>query len=604
MIKKFRITSFFNLNKYKIKQQLYLMYSAVVVVPIILIGIFLLLYTYRMMVGYHTELLDSDNHRVRNVLFEITTQIYNISENITFDDDIQNILTKDYTELSDYVKAVAYSGLLDYYEKNYAEISSITIYTDNPTLSDYKQFLQTDRHLERQTWYQKALSQSGVFWQGMSREDEYRNKYWNLSLIRKIPLLDSPYHAVLVIQVSDNYLRTRVDSNEYLNMISVDRGPVFYCSDRESYGQEPPYPIEYDQPYFQHRGRIRVDGQSCFINISALNTYQSDSIIYVCSLDEKGYAGIFNILYICGAVLLVALTIPGFLMYFFANEFTQRVRVLRQEMHKASNQDYELLSTLRGNDEISETFTDLQVMVQNIKEEEARSYKAQINEQELLIRQQEMEFKMLASQINPHFLYNTLETIRMKAFTAGDREAATAIKLLGQSMRYVLENMGTTYTTLKAELDHVDGYMKIQHLRFGDRIRYETRVEEGLELSRYRILPLLLQPVVENAIIHGLDEKEEKGLIVISIRTKQEGEQNLLFIDVEDNGCGMTKETLDKLHQDIEIRDMSRSKSIGLYNINQRMKLHYGNEHRIHLYAEQGRGTRVRLTIPIEKMQK
>lgn len=211
---------------------------------------------------------------------------------------------------------------------------------------------------------------------------------------------------------------------------------------------------------------------------------------------------------------------------------------------------------------------------------------------------------MLASQINPHFLYNTLETIRMKAFTAGDREAATAIKLLGQSMRYVLENMGTTYTTLKAELDHVDGYMKIQHLRFGDRIGYETRVEEGLELSRYRILPLLLQPVVENAIIHGLDEKEEKGLIVISIRTKQEGEQNLLFIDVEDNGCGMTKETLDKLHQDIEIRDMSRSKSIGLYNINQRMKLHYGNEHRIHLYAEQGRGTRVRLTIPIEKMQK
>lgn len=127
MIKKFGITSFFNLNKYKIKQQLYLMYSAVVVVPIILIGIFLLLYTYRMMVGYHTELLDSDNHRVRNVLFEITTQIYNISENITFDDDIQNILTKDYTDLSDYVETVSYSGLLDYYEKNYAEISSITI---------------------------------------------------------------------------------------------------------------------------------------------------------------------------------------------------------------------------------------------------------------------------------------------------------------------------------------------------------------------------------------------------------------------------------------------------------------------------------------------
>lgn len=78
-----------------------------------------------------------------------------------------------------------------------------------------------------------------------------------------------------------------------------------------------------------------------------------------------------------------------------------------------------------------------------------------------------MEFKMLSSQINPHFLYNTLETIRMKAFTAGDREVATAIKLLGKSMRYVLENTGTTVTTLREEIAHVENYMQIQKLRFG-----------------------------------------------------------------------------------------------------------------------------------------
>lgn len=595
------MTSFF--NKYTIKQQLYLMYTTVVVVPIILIGMFLLLYTYHMMVNYHTELLDSDNHRVRNILFEITTQIYNISENISFDNGICEVLTGDFAKRQDYIEAVAPNGILDNYEKTYTEISAIEIYTDNPAISDYKQFKRADEATENEAWYQKAIAQSGVFWKEMSWEDQNRNQYWNLCLIRKIPLVDSAYHAVLVIHISDNYLRTRVDSNEYVNMVSVDKGPVFYSSDREAYGQDQPWVIDYEQPYFRHTGRIDMDGKRCFINISALNTYQSDSRIYICSLDKQGYDDIFSILYMCGVVLLISLTIPGIMIYYFARNFTERVGVLRQEMHKASTQDYELISTFQGNDELSEAFADLQVMVQNIKKQEARAYEAQIKEQELLIRQQEMEFKMLSSQINPHFLYNTLETIRMKAFTAGDREAATAIKLLGQSMRYVLENTGTVYTTLKEELDHVEGYMKIQRLRFGERIRYETRIEEGLSLAGYRILPLLLQPIVENAIVHGLDDKSEDGSIIVRIYTKRTDGAKLLLIDVDDNGCGMTKETLDKLREDIEIRDMSRSKSIGLYNINQRMKMHYGDSYRLHIYAEPGTGTRVRLTIPVEKMQ-
>ncbi|MCM1037749.1 MAG: sensor histidine kinase [Ruminococcus sp.] len=598
MDNKFRRISFF--TKYKIKRQLYLMYAAVVVIPVALIGMFLLVYTYQMMVNYHTDMLDSDNRRVRNILFEITTQIYNISENISFDNGIREVLTGDFADRQEYMEAVAGNGLLDNYEKTYTEIYSVEIYTDNPALSEYKQFRPVSGEIEELPWYQKAISQSGVFWKELSWEDGNGNRYWNLCLIRKIPLVDSPYHAVLVLRISDNYLRTRVDNSEYISMVSVDKGPILYSSDREKYGLAQPWMIDYDQPYFRYVGRARIEGERCFINVSALNTYQSDSRIYVCSLDRQGYGDILSILNICCVLLLVALTIPGFMIRYFAGNFTERVGVLRQEMHKASRQDYELISTFQGNDELSEAFDDLQVMVQNIKEQEARAYEAQIKEQELMIRQQEMEFKMLASQINPHFLYNTLETIRMKAFTAGDKEAATAIKLLGQSMRYVLENTGNHETTLKEALDHVNVYMKIQHLRFGERIQYETKIEEGLHPAEYNILPLLLQPVVENAIVHGLEEKEDGGRILLSVYSGKEENAGLLVIDVEDNGCGMTQETLDKLHEDIAIRDMSRSKSIGLYNINQRMKLHYGDGYSLHIYASPGRGTRVRLMIPAE----
>lgn len=598
MNKKIRLASI--LNRVKIKRQLYIIYVAVMAVPIVLIGTFLLLYTYHQMVNYYTDLLKSDNHRVRNILFEFTTEVYNISKDIAFEDDIRKIVTGEFETWQDYIRAVDQHMALDRYVKTYGEISAIDIYTDNPALKEYKQFKQVDEEIENTVWYQRAISQSKVFWQEIPWEYGYRNRYWNLCLVRKIPLFDSPYNAVMVIHISNDYLRMRVDSDGYLSLLSVDKGPVFYSSDRERYGNALPVFVDYDEPYFQYTGLTKVDGEQCFANISTFHAYQSDSRIYICTLDGQGYANIRSILYMCGAVILSALVIPAVMIHFFTNYFTGRVGLLRQEMHKASNQDYELIPIFQGNDELSEAFSDLQIMVLNIKEQEAKVYEAQIKEQKLLIRQQEMEFKMLASQINPHFLYNTLETIRMKALKAGDREAATAIKLLGKAMRYVLENTGTSFTTLAEELNHVDEYMKIQELRFGDRIRYEKKLEEGLDLSQYHILPLLLQPIVENAILHGMEQMDEGGKINLSIYTKEMDGKQLLLIDVDDNGCGMEKEALNQLRSDIETHDIGRSKSIGLYNINQRMKLYYGDGYRVHIYSEPGAGTRVRLVIPLE----
>lgn len=606
MIRRLRLAGIF--SKTRIKHQLYLIYTAVVVIPIVLIGTFLLLNNYHLMVDFREELLEADNRRVKNILFEITTQIYNISENIAFDETIQTFLGTEFTDPSSCTDAASRNMLLDNYHSTYTEIREIDVYTDNPTIVDCKQFHPADEEIVRQGWYQKAVSQSSIFWEGASWKDDYDNEYWELCLIRKIPLINSPYHAVLVIHISDDYLRMRLDSGEYISEISVDRGPVFYSSDRMKYGMEQTVEIDYEEPYLQTRDRIRQDGISCFVNLSALHTYRSESRLYISTIDPDGFRNIQNILWLCVLVLLLALLIPLIMIRFFTGYFADRVDVLRQEMHKASNQDYELIPIFQGNDELSEAFADLQVLVRNIKEQEAKVYEAQIKEKELLIEQQEMEFKVLASQINPHFLYNTLETIRMKAFRAGDREVATAVKLLGKSMRCVLENMGTSVTSLEKEIEHVDVYMMIQQLRFGNRILYEKKIEEGLELARYQILPLLLQPVVENAILHGMEETEEGGMIRLCVsgkissggQTDEDGRIGLLYIDVEDNGCGMPEEVLEKLRKDIEVRDMSRSKSIGLYNINQRIRQHYGNGYRVHIWSKPREGTRVRLVIPVE----
>ncbi len=585
------------LTRTGIRQQLYFTYFTAMVVPIIIVGFLLCGNTYRILVDYHSDLLESDNQRVRSILYEITAQIYNISEDITFSEEIQGLLGGRYGETEWYYEAVDAVGIMDSYEAYYTEINDIRIYTDNPYAQNYKQFERITPEIRENDWYKKATGQSAAFFREIVRVDEKGNAYWNLCLIRKIPVINTRYNAVMVIRISDDYLRSRIDTSGYENMVSVGEGAICYCSDRKKYGKPVPVTIDRNEPYYQYVGRQTMNNKRSFVSISTLHPYQSENKIYITTINDKGFEEIQGILFICVGILLFTIIIPIFLIYFFTNYFTERVNVLRGEMHKASMQDYELLPEFSGHDELAEVFEDLQIMVKNIKEQEAKSYLAQINEKELLIQQQSMELKMLSSQINPHFLYNTLETIRMKAFVSGDREVATAIKLLGKSMRHVLDNTGTAFTTLGEELAHVETYIRIQKLRFGDRINYQVNTEDE-DIKKYAILPLLLQPIVENSIIHGLWGDEREGHIAINIF--RDNVNALLVIEIRDNGEGIDGEALKKLKYDIEHSEVGRTGSIGLYNINRRVKLHYGEEYGIKIRSKTGEGTAVILTIPLE----
>lgn len=211
----------------KIRQQLYTIYFAALFLPIMIIGIFLLINTYTLLSNYHRDLLEADNLRVKTILFEMTTQVYNISENLVFDANIKEILSANYTQREKLVEKAGNLTVVDNYAQNYAEIESIEIYTDNPTFTDYKQFYRADEKIQNTDWYCKAISQSSVFWVPMTSRDKYGNEYWNLSLVRRLPLAEADYNAVLVIKVSDNYLRTRINSQEYAAMISVNDREVF-----------------------------------------------------------------------------------------------------------------------------------------------------------------------------------------------------------------------------------------------------------------------------------------------------------------------------------------------------------------------------------------
>lgn len=208
------------------------------------------------------------------------------------------------------------------------------------------------------------------------------------------------------------------------------------------------------------------------------------------------------------------------------------------------------------------------------------------------IRTQEMELMAMQAQINPHFLYNTLDSIRWMALREEQKEIAEQIEALSNLFRHVL-NSGKEFTTIRDELDHLKNYMLIQKNRFGDRIQMDIDAAEGVE--EYIILNLILQPLVENAIVHGLEQKRGKGNVHITIHESD----NLLLCCVEDDGVGLDAKQLETvLHN-----QKSGGSGFALKNIQTRIHHAYGEEYGLSFFSEKGKGTKVVISLPLEKLK-
>lgn len=204
------------------------------------------------------------------------------------------------------------------------------------------------------------------------------------------------------------------------------------------------------------------------------------------------------------------------------------------------------------------------------------------------LRKKEAEMRALQSQINPHFIYNTLETIRMMAELNDDDRVADMTYNLGQMLRYSLTKGGEV-GTVASELEHLEHYLYLQNMRFKDKFTLHVDVPETL--MSLPMPKLILQPIVENAIYHGLEKREGPGEIAI-LAYHLGGDT---FFILSDNGVGMSQETVMKMNHRFDklIYDKESKGGIGLQNVNERIKLHYGSEYGLQVESKLGQGTTV-----------
>lgn len=582
------------LNQKKIRTQLIFVYFCAGLLPILIVGSYLLINNRNLVLKQHTALTSAYNLRTKSVVLDIATSISNMSDDIFSDTAIESVLSKKYSTAQEVHDACRSYTKIDNYANNYVEISDINIYVNNPTMINYGHFKMTSAEDKESTWYKLAANSFIPHWLTWSYVDRYGNRIVQLRSVRKIPVISANSFAVLVIDVNNNHLKSRISADPLDAIVTVNSDPTFFSSKPEYLYKPISTLLNYDPNSSGFSGIFKFNGINRLLDSTTLTPINSTDKLRIITIDNDALPNMKSILINCLIIVLFSMLVPLLMIVFFSRTFSTRVNTLRHEMHKVGQGNYDIIENFNGNDELVDLFIDLKTMIENIKIRDREIYSDKIIKQKLINHQQKMEFEMLSSQINPHFLYNTLESIRMNAHVAGNFEVANAIKLLGKSMRHVLETSGSV-VSLQSELEYVRIYLEIQKIRFKDRINYEFHIDDTVDCVEYKMLPLLLQPIVENAMIHGLEEKSSGGLIEINITCS--GEK--LVIMVSDNGCGISGEKLTALLDEFHTGKEKSSASIGLHNIQRRLKMFYGEDYGITISSQLDVGTKATISLPL-----
>lgn len=342
---------------------------------------------------------------------------------------------------------------------------------------------------------------------------------------------------------------------------------------------------EYENPKEQYRDII--DSKEIFAKKSKyyLNiNYQLNGITVIGRVDK-------NIVSNLGIKQYLALILMDIVVFLIAigiislkiKKLNQRMDVIISAMEEVKHGNLDIyIDTKNENDELAYIADSFNDMCGTLDEYIRKSYLAEINKKDA-------QMKALQSQINPHFLYNTLEVIRMKAICSGNKEVGKMLYNLANIFRAQLK--ADDIITFENEVDYCKKYLDLFKFRYEDKFKYELYCNK--ELLKNKVIKFIMQPLVENYLIHGIRLEDSDNLLIISI---VDDEEDNIIIHIEDNGRGIPKDKLREITDTLSDKK-KRTNSIGIVNVNDRIKTLYGDEYGI-MFEEVDFGTKIIVKIP------
>ena len=578
------------LNNIKISKKMFLIYLLAVVIPIVLTNLIIIHSIRENENIQQNKLMEITIERMKYHLNESLNEITEVSNYISRDMKINEFLQKKYKDNVDY-----YSNYISLIQENIINsfyvsqaLESIEIYTTNPTIVNGGVFWDL-RAVENTDWYKiyKENNQNMILYPYYEENKQFPPKLESsrtISFIRELPNGNNGYKSIVKININYYRLLANIKNEDLSNTIVIAYKDQIIFSNHGSENKNAMFrPLESNEkPAFNLSDSFLAINDRWDIYISNNQT------------------NIFDLIENKKTVLLVLIIFnflfPTLIILLINKSFQDRIALTEQHLLKVEKGIFERININEGKDEIGDLIRSYNFMVVKIDELLGEVYKKEREQQKIELAKTKAELNALQSQVNPHFLYNTLDSIRMRNLLNGDKESATVINELALLFRRMTKWSDSYFVTVEEEIAYVQRYLNIQKYRFVDRLNFSIYVEE--ECKAYYIPKMLIVTFVENACIHGIEKKKDGGEISIIVSKQDEA----IYIEILDSGIGMDEKRLMKIKESLEKNDITTSnweESTGILNAYLRLKMHYQQEVELVMESQMHNGTEVCIKLPI-----
>lgn len=587
-----------------IKRKLIISFSVIVVFPLITS----LLLSNNIVTNFMLDEIASlnetsinDSSKVLNrTLDDMAYTLLNISNNSRvrelLRDDNENYKNQ-FSKIQRYVKQKKFDDVFDNIPISLMTYNtSITILGEKHfDYGNWEEYSRYTKEMKQNAWYKEIIKSKDmrIRWIGVMPGVENKDNYFfEAAMPIKISNSSLTRVGVVHIRINEKDIYKALSSNNETNEIYLlqHNGEILSCKNKDEISKNINNRLNVTK-INENLGKSYIDadknGKKIVVNSASID--KGDWIlISLVSYEElvAPLTSIKNILLLINLIFMISFLIVAL---FISNIISKPIIKLRRSMLKVESGDFNGKVEVQSEDEIGKLSQNFNNMLDKVSE-----LLVLTKEQERLKR--DAEFEALQAQINPHFLFNTLSSIRWAAAAYGDEKVEDMVHALSILLRASITN-GQEMVSLESEINILKNYLDLIQMKQGTTIIFECNIDESI--MKYRIPHLLLQPIVENSILHGFEDRNEPGVIRITAIAAEE----LLKIELTDNGKGLQGDTLDSIlnRESQALDDKKYYKSVGLKNIHDRLKLIYGQNYGIDICDGEKNGTKVTLYMPFQK---
>jgi len=584
------------LNHIRLRNKMLIVYIGCVFLPILLTNIIFYQVTSE---NVKRQKMDDTTRALEQIKMEFWTEIddaVGVSSGFFTDTMLNEILEAQYERPADYIEAYDsyFRRIINNYTPVYNSVQNIKIYLDNPTLLHSGGIAYLSGNVKALDWYQKLKAHPAN--QPLlvktpsedllpSNQSDYRQT--SFSIVRRMNYYDSwnKWEKILKIQLKTSSLYSifsnlNVKGNIYLlnkeGMVEFTTdSAIDWAGGSVSYSDLalPSDSLEFRTVY---PAGSYLDGWEIAASVSEQDVFRE----FHKSSEFIVWLAVINLL------------IPTLIILWISRSLTARLGNILRHMKRVKNGHFDTIQQEETRDEIGQLTGEFNRMTLQVRSLINDVYVADISQKSLELERRKAQLNALQSQINPHFLFNALETIRMRSVIKKEKETAKIIHNMAKLFRSSL-TWNKDKVTIREEAEFILCFLEIQKYRFADRLNYDLYIAP--EMNDCLVPKLVFLPFVENACIHGIEQLKQGGHI--DIRIERDGD--MVKFSIADNGIGMQPHQTERIHRYLA-EEAEIGERIGVQNVIYRLKIIYGDRFRFVLESEAGKGTSVIIAVPLE----